>query len=288
MGKKGKIITVIGDAKGWGLVGKDESRIKIENNSWIAYSMIADLFKPDSSLHTRASQAEYAEESIILCPSRDLSNVRRFVERLSFEDYPGQAGLLLLKHCVWVSPSPFAVLVASTSREAGGMERLAREGQIRTKMDLRIVWPRQIHKGELGRSIPVHPMKIVTGAASAHNPKKVPWVALAELAKVARLNPMDVVVNFLHLRFFLTNDKAPYVYAANEADLVSGRFQSHPSLEGELFNATGYPLEQSVIAAQKSPNDIWVEAAAAKNVLRLIGLGVRNGKEDIFPHRTFM
>jgi len=288
MEKTGMTITHIGGPNGWGVVGKNESRVKIDNGSWLASSMISDLFKPDSSLHTRASQDEYAEESIVLCPLRDVANVRRFVDRVSFEDARVMSGLLLKKRCVWVSPSPFAILVSSTSREAGGMERLAREGQIRTKMDLRIVWPRQIHKGELGRSIPVHPLKIVTGVASAHNPKKVPWVALPELAFVARLNPMDIVVNFLHLRIFSMVDQPSFVYAENEAELVSGNFMPQPSLKGESFGVTVFSIESPVIAAEKSPKDIWVAAAAAKNVLRLIDLGVRNGKEDIFPHRTFM
>ena len=278
MEKTGMTITHIGGPKGCGVVGRDDSRIQIENGSWLASSTINDLFKPDSSLHTRASQTEYGEESVILCLPCDLVNVRRFVERVSFNEGVNSENLFLVKHCTWVSTSPFAVLIVSTLRG----------GQLRTQNGIRIVWPRQIHEGELGRSIPVPPLKIVTSAVNGNDPKNVSWVALAELAEVAHLGLVEIVANFLHLHIFSMNNQPEYVCAANEADLASGRFQSHPLLSEESFRVTGHTHEQPVIDAQRTPNDIWVEATVAKNILRLISLGVRNGKEDIFPHHAFM
>lgn len=140
---------------------------------------------------------------------------------------------------------------------------------------------RQIHKGELGRAIPVKKLSFAAekligpeeGATNGDRQRaRMGWVRLADLIIAAQANPLLLMDQFLSfsLQYFVRNEysgdfeAALHIVRAKESNAIEGK---QPEIElitrAEIYR----------VISETPFDDIWVRHGFATTVLRLIEIG---------------
>jgi hypothetical protein len=130
---------------------------------------------------------------------------------------------------------------------------------------------RQIHKGEVGRKIPVNMPKVVRTPRDpnidegyAYSQKTVGWVRLDELARKAWLFETELLERFYPFNDFISA-LFPMVIATTEEDF-EGRIVRYPQRRDVL-------LSEAIKLVNTHPTGwVWVRASWAATVLRLRSL----------------
>lgn len=150
---------------------------------------------------------------------------------------------------------------------------------------MRLYCARQVHKGELGQTVPIPRLPYVR---QAFEPGKKPmvhkarerkrsnlgWVRLSDLCYAAQLTPRDLIFGYWrysgHLNYrYLEKDQdggqlLDIVVAASSADI-----------RREVPTVVSATQHEAASLICESVEDIWVRRGFAYTVLRLLALGVR-------------
>lgn len=191
------------------------------------------------------------------------------VERVVLESGVGGSGISW-SHTLYVSDKPFGFIEAEDGKRIYGEDRAVPVGP------RRLAYAQQIHKGELGQSVPTPRLKYVRADDKKRGNG---WVRLTDLAAAAGLTPEDIVFGFWqysgHRNYSSYNNDQnggqlmDVVLAASDDEI---RHQCPRVRSITRQRAEGY---LSLFNLGDDQELIWVRRDFAYTVLRLLALGVR-------------
>jgi hypothetical protein len=233
-------------------IGTKHNSLTVPDGHWVAKGIIRSSLWDDTNWSPDGVADRIAplriERSSVICLDR--GSVKKHVAKLFVRTSHRGAERLWVEDCVWVSPTPFAVFIErSFPGRDGGPRQKARE----------FIGARQIHKGELGRALPLP--KAGMNAVRDEKSNKL-WVGLRQLEALANQDAGALFRNFL--------DRVPF----------SWRGETYVACDDvDALKAGGYDR-----FANPEPfnwDHVWVVLPLAKIILQLIGVGLVNGINDL-------
>lgn len=234
-------------------IGTKHHTLTVPDGHWVAKGTVTNSLWDDTNWSPDGVADRIAplrtERSSVICLNR--GSVSKHVAKLFVRASHRGAERLWVEDCVWVSPTPFAVFITGSFP--------GRDGGPRQK-ERRFIGAREIHKGELGRALPLPETRM--DAFRDRKSNKL-WVNLRILEALARQDAGALFRNFLYRVPFAWRGET-YIVCADFDKLKAGDY-------GDQF-----------ISVNPSNWDhVWVVLPLAKIILQLIGVGLVNGINDL-------
>jgi len=256
--------------------------VEVPNGSWLVEGDIRVALDADRILQgADVTKRSLVEHQFVISRSLSVSGIKRYAKDVICGSSKTGDWTMSCR-CLWFSNEPFVVSMLGVIRDSSVYRHWREPEMIEYSHD--IYWPRQVHKGELGQFIPVGELpRIVCGSSPDEDKKR--WVSLLLLADAAKINPVNLAIDFLALRVFSTPDQPAFVHAPTMEALETGPIKALPRVNGYCAATMRENPNQMYDTSEEVPlEEIWVAWPAACDIMRLAALGVTQ-ITDLFPSR---